>query len=531
MRCVTPAPGGWVRPRWLAPALLLTVMSAAVLWAPGARAAGPEVSREVPATGLDERLQLGHNSPTLAAHPTDSSFMVLANRLDNPDFGCALQLSGDGGRSWIPWDPVPTLPAGVEKCYAPEVAFDRKGVLHFLFLGLAGQGNAPVGAYLATSGNRGRTFSEPRQVLGPERYMVRLAIDRSLGSSGRLHLVWLEAGSDPPLGGLAPPPNPIRAAWSDDGGRTFSPPVTISDPARRVVGPALAVGPDRSVHVLYYDLEDDVRDYQGLEGPTWEGTWSLHLASSTDGGTTFAPPVLVDDGLVPAERVILIFTIPPPALAVGPAGEVYAAWHDARNGDWDVFLRRSTDHGLTWSSPGRLSDDPVGSGRNQYLPRLSVAADGRLDAVFLDRRDDPGNVLNHTFLASSSDRGASFGPNLRITAEPSNSTIGTRYDVPSARGLIEFGSRLALLSLRDRALAAWPDTRNSELGEYSQDVYVNQVSFGGGDGGGPPGWLGPAAVAGGLGVLAVLVRVWRRRSEGGADVAANGSVEPTAVHR
>lgn len=486
--------------------------------------------REVPVTGLDERLQLGHNSPVLAADPADPSFVVLANRLDNPDFGCALQLSGDGGRSWIPWDPVPSLPAGVEKCYAPEIAFDRKGVLHFLFLGLAGQGNSPTGAFLVTSSNRGRTFSEPRQVLGPERYMVRLAIDPTLGSSGRLHLVWLEAGSDPPLGGLAPPPNPLKAAWSDDGGRTFSEPVTISDPGRRVVGPALALGPDHAVHVLYYDLEDDTRDYQGLEGPTWDGTWSLHLASSTDGGKAFAPAVLVDDGLVPAERVMLIFTIPPPALAVGPSGEVYAAWYDARNRDWDVFLRRSTDAGRSWSSPQRLSDDPVGNGRNQYLPRLSVSPQGRVDALFLDRRDDPANVANHTYLASSGDRGASFGPNLRMTAEPSNSTIGTRYDIPSAQGLIEFGSRLALLSLPDRTLAAWPDTRNSELGEYGQDVYANEISFGGGAVGGTPRGVVVAAAAGGFAVLALIFLAWRRRAAGRGEPAVT-SDEPTTGDR
>lgn len=47
----------------------------------------------------------------------------------------ALHVSGDGGRSWAPIDPVPELPVGAEKCYGPEVAFDRNGVLHYLFVG------------------------------------------------------------------------------------------------------------------------------------------------------------------------------------------------------------------------------------------------------------------------------------------------------------------------------------------------------------------------------------------------------------
>ena len=480
--------------------------------------AAPVVAPEVPVSALDERLQLAHNSPALLADPTRPRFMVLANRLDNPEFGCTLHLSGDGGRGWIAVKPVPELPDGVDQCYAPEIAFGPDGLLHYLFVGLAGPGNTPVGAWLVTTGDRGRTFSDPRRVLGPERYMVRLALDPEKGPNGRLHLVWLEAGSDPPLGGLPPPPNPILSAWSDDGGRSFSPPVRLSDPDRRVVAPVLRLGPDSAVHVLYYDLEDDARDYQGLAGPVWEGTWSLRLSSSSDGGVTFAGPVLVHGGIVPPERVMLIFTMPAPALAAGPAGTLYAAWTDGRNGDWDVFVRASRDHGRRWGEPVRLNDDAVGSGRHQYLPALAVAPTGRVDAVFLDRRDDSANVANHTYLASSRDDGATFGPNLRLTADPSDSTIGTRYDVTSAVGLVEFGSRLAVLSLADRVLAAWPDTRNGEVGEYSQDVFATEVAFDGAIGGAigdGEGSTSPAAVAaaavGTTALLGAAVAAARRR--------------------
>lgn len=61
---------------------------------------------------------------------------------------------------------------------------------------------------------------------------MRLAIDPTMGDTGRMHLVWLEVAEDAPLGGLPPPPNPIMAAYSDDGGTTFSDPVEVSDPAR-----------------------------------------------------------------------------------------------------------------------------------------------------------------------------------------------------------------------------------------------------------------------------------------------------------
>ena len=489
----------------------------ATLVAPGASAVAAGSYRrvwpEVPVTAMAENLQLGNNSPTLLADPGDTRFVALANRLDNPDFDCALHVSGDGGRHWVPVQPVPELPAGADKCYAPEIAFDGDGVLHYLFIALAGNGNNPSGTYLVTSADRGRTFSAPRRVLGPERYMVRMAIDRTMGSRGRLHLVWLEAKGGSPLGGLGPPPNPIMAAYSDDGARTFSTPVQVSDPARaRVVAPALALGPDHRVHVLYYDLGDDARDYQGLEGPTWEGNWSLVLASSSDGGEAFGASVVVDDEVTPPERVMLIYTMAPPALAVDDENRIFAAWYDARSGDWDVFLRRSVDGGGSWEGRRRLNDDAKGNGRHQYLPRLAVAPDGRLDAVFYDRRNDRSNVRNNVYVTSSSDGAASFLPNVRLTSEASSSQIGTRYPIPSALGLVEFGSRIAVLSERSRIVAAWTDTRNQDVDSFGQDIFATQVEVGAESG--EPWWRSPIA-AGAFGLVvaigagAVLVR--RRR--------------------
>ncbi|MDP9402082.1 MAG: glycoside hydrolase [Actinomycetota bacterium] len=462
----------------------------------GAAASRAAPGAEVPITPVDQRRNLAHNSPMLLADPTEERFVVAATRLDNPDFGCALHVSGDGGRSWVPAQPIAKLPEGADKCYAPEVAFDDEGTLYYLFVGLAGEGNSPAGAYLVTSSDRAVTFSAPRQVLGPERYMVRMAVDRSAGRRGRLHLVWLQASSDPPLGGLPPPPNPIMAAYSDDGGRTFSEPVQVSDPRRqRVVAPALAIGPDHRVHVLYYDLEDDVRDYQGLEGPRWEGRWSLVMSTSTDGGRRFGRGVVVDDQVVPPERVMLIYTMPPPSLGADGAGRVFAAWHDARNGDWDVFVRRSLDRGRSWQAARRVNDDRLGNGRHQYLPRLAVSPGGRLDAVFYDRRNDRANVRNDVVFTSSRDSGRSFTPNAKLTTESSNSQVGIRYPIPSARGQVEFGSRLGLLSERTAALASWPDTRHSDPDGARQEVRSVRVEELPGLGGSRPPWLAVAAVS------------------------------------
>lgn len=474
------------------------------------RAVGPpQVGSNVPVTATNLYDKPSNNSPLVAVDPTDERFMVVANRRDAP-FGCDLQASGDAGATWVTARVVPRLPSGADTCYGPEVVFDGEGTLHYLFVGLAGAGNSPMGVFLTTSTDRARNFSTPRQILGPDRYMVRMAIDRTLGERGRIHLAWLEAATDPPLGGFAPPPNPILSSFSDDGGRTFSSPVQVSDGHRqRAAAPSLVVGPDHTVHVLYYDLEEDARDYQGLEGPTWEGTWSLLLASSSDGGRHFGEGVVVDDNVVPPERVMLIFTMSPPSLAVDGEGRVYAAWHDARNGDWDVFLRRSRD-GRTWTPPLRVNDDAVGNDRHQYLPRLAIAPGGRIDAIFYDRRGNAENRGNDVYYSYSGDRGSSFSPNIRVTSLGSDSSIGPRYAVPSAQGLIEFGSRIGLVSRETSAFAAWTDTRYTARGAPAQDIFAARLAF-------PtrrevPGGMRIAGAAVALAAAALGAALARRRS-------------------
>ncbi len=475
------------------------------------------VNENLPVTAMDASGGFANNSPAIVADPSDSRFVVMANRLDAPDFNCALQLSGDHGRTYLPVDPITDLPPGAEKCYAPEVAFGADGTLYYLFVGLQGAGNQPMGAFISTSRDRGRTWNPPQQVLGPENFGVRMAIDPSLGNNGRIHLVWIQA-ADAPAGGFSPSPNPIMAAYSDDGGRTFSKPVQVSDPARsRVVGPTLTLGPDHAVHIAYYDLGDDAVDYQGLEGDVWQGTWSVVATTSTDGGRTFAPGSVVDDQIRPNERPILIFTMPPPAL-VADGNRLCAAWTDARTGDADAVLRCSTDAGKTWGGLQRLNDDPAGNGRTQYQPHLGFAPDGRLDAVFYDRRADSANVNNDVYYTYSTNGGRSFAANRRLTSDPSNTTVGQQYTNASATNLVEFGSRIGLLSTDDRAVAAWTDTRNTRFGT-AQDVFSTVVAFPSGDAP-QPTWarvLGAVLMLAGIACIVLAVGGARRRPDPASD--------------
>ena len=470
------------------------------------------LSSQIPVTPQDQGLAAANNSPILAADPGDSGFLALANRRDAPDYGCGLHVSGDGGRGWLPVDPIQQLPSGVEKCYAPEVAIDDEGTVYYLFVGLTGAGNHPIGVFLTSSSDRGRTFATPHQVLGPKNFSVRMAVDSYAGHEDRLHLVWVHGASEVKLGGFGAPPNPILTASSNDGGVTFSDPVQVNDPDRlRVNAPALVVDSDHTVHVAYYDLKDDRRDYEGLEGPTWEGTWSLLTTSSVDGGRHFAPARVVESDVAPPERVMVIFTMAPPSLAV-MGSRVCVAWADGRHGDPDAFLRCSQDRGGRWSPLRRLNDDPVGNGSSQYLPRLSIAPGGRVDAIFYDRRRDTANANADVSYTFSVDGGRTFSSNAALTREGMSYTqIGQQYAIPSAVGMHDFGSRMALVSGRHEMLAAWTDTHNAAPPTRAQDIFATRVILLGS----ASSTARAAPLAGGIlivsGLIATGISVRRRR--------------------
>lgn len=407
-----------------------------------------------------------HNSPVLARNPVDPTNLAMANRIDSPVFSCALHVSFDAGARWTPTS-IPA-PAGEEpKCYAPDVAFGPDGTMHLLFVTLQGEGNLPNAVWTATSGDGGRTLSEPSRALGPLAFQVNLTADPE--RAGRLYLTWLQAGGTTALG-FAEPGYPILAARSEDGGATWSTPASVSGPSRaRVVAPSAAVGPTSHLYVAYLDLGDDRLDYEGAHegqgGEPHEGPWQLIAARSGDGGSTWTESV-VDARLIPAQRFIA-FIPPTPSVAVEPdGGRVHVAFHDARLGDADVWVWTSTNGATRFGPAKRVNDTPRQDGTAQYLAGVAVAPDGRLDIVYYDRRDDPGDIANEVSFQSSYDGGTTFTRRLRLTDRPFDSRVGPG----SERGMPELGSRLAVVPTEARALAVWADTRAGTDASRKQDL-------------------------------------------------------------
>lgn len=414
----------------------------------------------------------GNNSPSVTRNPVRPANVVVSHRVDVPAFSAAIQWSNNGGTTWT--QTALPLPEGRDRPFAPDAAFGPDGTLYVTYVNLEGNGNRPQTLWLSTSTDGGRTLSPPVEVAGRLSFQARVVVD----DEGTVYITWLAVKDVAPLA-IVPGDNPVVIVRSIDGGRTFSAPVRVSDPSRqRVAAASPVIDGNGNVVVLYEDFKGDRLDFENLDGPVSEEPFTLVVTRSTDQAQTFSPGVEVDTNLVALTR-FLAFLPEFPSIAAGSGSDLYVSWADGRNGDSDVFLRRSTDGGATWGRLVRVNDTAEGDGSAQYLPRVDVAPGGRVDVLYLDRRQDPANVMTSAYLATSDDDGGSF-ESFVVSSKPFDSRVGF-----SANPRLEpdFGSRLGLSSLDDQALAVWTDTRFGTQDTGRQDIASARIDFSGGEGG------------------------------------------------
>ncbi len=461
-------------------ALGLLLIVGALVWRLASEEHGVAAGANLP-VNQDPALPSAHNSPRVLVNPLNPKTLVVAGRVDRPDFSAGVHVSRDAGRTWAGSRLV--LPPGEERAFEPQIAFDAKGTLFVLFSTLDGQGVVPNALWLEGSRDGGRTFSRPVKVAGPFAYQPRLALDRT---SGNFHVTWvqatdvvvrqLRASQRSPrkrTPGFGAPPNPVVMATSRDGGATFSRPVRVSESTRDRVGAATpVVGPKGDVYVLYQDYGDNLL-FQGVRGPVYSGRFSLVMARSTDAGRSFSTTAVVDDAVVPWER-FLVYLPKFPSVAVDRNdGTLHVAWSSRRNGDPDIFVRRSDDRGKSWSKPVRVGDDKPNVGQQQYLPTLSVAPNGRVDLLYVDRSVERDKSPTAARLATSFDKGETWGT-IAASDDVFDSRVGPRNENPEAVEA-DPGSNLGLDSTADAAYAVWADSRRGTPATGKQDLYFAPI--------------------------------------------------------
>lgn len=218
--------------------------------------------------------------------------------------------------------------------------------------------------------------------------------------------VWVIWQTRVPVEGRRFPASDLRLARSTDGGRTFAPAITVNDDAG---GPKtshtfhdLLVGHDGTVFTSWIDGRS-TEGHHGSDHASHLGP-EVRVARSTDGGRTFSASVVVDRDACPCCRT---------ALARGTDGTVYVAWRKVFAGDVrDVVVARSRDGGASFERPVRVhADGWVYPGCPHAGPSIALDSAGALHAVWYTGAEGRAGL----YLATSTDGGVTFGDPVRLT--------------------------------------------------------------------------------------------------------------------
>jgi hypothetical protein len=279
--------------------------------------------------------------------------------------------------------------------------------LHVLWQEIIFSGGSHGGEILfAASRDGGRSFDPP----------VNVSNSRAGDGKGRINRDTWHNGS---LDIAAAPGGQVFAAWteydgrlwfarSDDGGRSFSKPLRVAGepPAAPARAPALAVGPDRAVVLAWTTGDDDAAD--------------IWVALSSDGGRSFhAPrPAAVTAGYSDA-----------PKLAFDARGALHLVHAESRGGPFtpsSIRHLRSTDGGRSFGPATEISNPLPAGYAGAAFPALGVDARGRVVVIWELMRGSPP-VSPYGLAMAVSDNGMQFSAPRLIpgSADPAGGFNGS----------------------------------------------------------------------------------------------------------
>jgi hypothetical protein len=388
----------------------------------------------------------------------------------------------DGGLTWssslVPGFPGDTSPQGKSSALHtfdlttdPVLAFDLSGNVYYagIAIKLSGAGffTASV-VFVAKYVNDGADFAFV--TLDKDGFdKPWIAVDTSGGvNTGNVYL-----GFD---GSTSTSVNVGLFARSTDGGNTFSQAILLpSAGSGDLVLPEPTIDP--AGHVFVSSLE------RVHNGTTFTFP-DIQVSKSTDGGVTFKT-VIAASGITIlgsassflAGNRFRVFTVP--QIASDNNG-VFVVWDDLRTGDANILLTRSTDGGVTWSTPVVVNDVTT---NQQFFPSIASSG-GSISVIWYDSR--LGQLPNGTitgldvFYAQSTNAGASFSKSVRVTSVSFNPNLVERTDLGSTG--IFIGDYIQVAASAGVVHPVWTDNRNAcdtidpTFGCVDQDTFTATIT-------------------------------------------------------
>ena len=129
----------------------------------------------------------------------------------------------------------------------------------------------------------------------------------------------------------------------------------------------------------------------------------------------------------------------------------------------DAFVTFSDDGGNTWSAPTMANDDAADF--YNFLPEVTVGADGDPYVMWFDHRDEPVGAKAHVYMTRSEDGGSTWAANQRVTSAQSDFTNSLSDIAPN------MGDYSNLTATATNVLPNWADGRGTDV-----DVWTTTFS-------------------------------------------------------
>jgi hypothetical protein len=399
---------------------------------------------------------VGHLEPCLAVNPCNPRNLLAACELSSG--ALATYVSFDGGLTWQSNGPLP-MPAGTPAGGNVSAGFDStgRGLVCGLVAAPGSLKGAARGVYVWGTEDGGRTFTPPVAVTGYS------PLDRPWLATERrwpqaVHVVWT-AGYRPG------DTTSVGYARSADGGLTFEAPRTIASVTSGLGDAMVACGPPGGVYVIY-GVGKGVGSAGLLETTVTQPTdtpATVTVLCSRDRGQTFGPPIEIGRGTINVSFPGLPGTSDSlPAIAAGTGrGLVCAVFsvqkHDA--GHAGVVLTASKDAGRTWTPATAVTpQDQV----IYFEPQVTIDDAGRIGVMAFAWARGMVSVV----LMVSEPGSLRFGPPITITSQPFNPALGEIR----GNGMWSIGDYQALAATPGAFHPLWNDTRTGQLQLFTATV-------------------------------------------------------------
>ncbi len=422
-----------------------------------------------------------------AINPTDTANIVIApiqevtsgGSMGGGQLSLPLYITTDFGQTWT----TSSFSGGGGGGGDPVLAFAADGTLYFSWLHLTQSGmSMTINMLFASSTDGGFTWSAvdtidsgTMSMMGGGRMVDKqwMAVDKSNSTrKGTLYTIYVlmeMQGMSQNMAVAIKRKLPGHAAFENTV-------VELTDASfSEVQFPSVSVDATGMVHAFWWGIKN--------------GSSGLWHRSSSD-GSTFGSTHFIAGVRFPQQGSNV--SVPdhlPQRLGVMPqfevdnhpgsphTGAMYAVWNandpgtgaGSYNEPFHVYFSVSTNGGSSWSTAKRIDDLSV-SNTHQFHPSISVSPSGTVIATWYDGRDDTLNTKVHYYTAFSTDRGATWTGNVRVSTRSSDMS-------ESVQGRFGIGDYDKALSTGHYAIPIWSDGRSNsgDMNVYAAFVPIGQV--------------------------------------------------------